>query len=224
MSEVDKLREECETLKKGLNHIISLYKLNKKNNKSKSDLKINYSKIERNLKKQEELLDSIYQSLLIDREDDKALKKLDKLLKSKLDIRNILPISKSFEGQKILTISKFWMILILLKITKGGKQQEDFLTIINSSLTYRLNEYEEYRKFYEEQCEQLFNDEEAIKLINRNPRKEKKLKKSFSHEEIKENYLFLLCHPEFFKKVNFESISKIKKLPSINKIKRKKYK
>ena len=87
----------------------------------------NYSKNDKNLKKQEELLDSIYKSLLIDREDDKALKKLDQLLKSKLDIRNILPISKSFEGQNILTISKFWMILILLKITKGRKQQEDYI-------------------------------------------------------------------------------------------------
>ena len=184
----------------------------------------NYSKIDKNLKKQEELLDSIYKSLLIDREDDKALKKLDQLLKSKLDIRNILPISKSFEGQNILTISKFWMILILLKITKGRKQQEDFLTIINSSLTYGLNEYEEYRKFYEEQCEQLFNDEDAIKLINNNPRKEIKFKKPISHEEIKENYLYLLYRPEFFKKINFESISKIKKLPSTTKSKEKKEK
>ena len=184
----------------------------------------NYSKIDKNLKKQEELLDSIYKSLLIDREDDKALKKLDQLLKSKLDIRNILPISKSFEGQNILTISKFWMILILIKITKGRKQQEDFLTIINSSLTYGLNEYEEYRKFYEEQCEQLFNDEDAIKLINNNPKKEIKFKKPISHEEIKENYLYLLYRPEFFKKINFESISKIKKLPSTTKSKEKKEK
>ena len=104
------------------------------------------------------------------------------------------------------------MILILLKINKGKKQQQDFLTLVNSSLTRDLNEYEEYRQFYEDQCEQLFSDEEAITLINKNPRKEKKLEKPSSHEEARNNYIYLLYRPEYFKKIDVESFSKIKKV------------
>ena len=43
---------------------------------------------------------------------------------------------------------------------------------MNSSLTRDLNEYEEYRQFYEDQCQQLFLDEEAINLINKNAKKD----------------------------------------------------
>jgi len=104
------------------------------------------------------------------------------------------------------------MILILIKITKGKKQQEDFLDLINSSLKNNLNEYEEYRQFFEKQCEILFSDEQAFQLINKNPRKEPKLEKSINHDEIKDNYIYLLERPDHFKKINFEEMPKIKKL------------
>jgi hypothetical protein len=133
-------------------------------------------------------------------------------MKFKVDFKNLIPSSKSFESENLLTLSKLWMILILLKINKGKKQQQDFLTLVNSSLTRDLNEYEEYRQFYEDQCEQLFSDEEAITLINKNPRKEEKLEKPLSHEEARNNYIYLLYRPEYFKKIDVESFSKIKKV------------
>ena len=173
---------------------------------------INYSNYDKNLKKEEEILDSIFQNLTKNREEKKSLKKLEQLIKSKLDIKNLLPCSKSFEGANLLTLSKFWMILILIKITKGKKQQDDFLTLINSSLTHDLNEYEEYLQFFEEQCEQLFSDEEAIDRINSNPQTKTKLEKPSEHEEIRSNYIYLLFRPNYFQKIQLEGISKTKKL------------
>ena len=173
---------------------------------------INYSNYDKNLKKEEEILDSIFQNLTKNREEKKSLKKLEQLIKSKLDIKNLLPCSKSFEGANLLTLSKFWMILILIKITKGKKQQDDFLTLINSSLTHDLNEYEEYLQFFEEQCEQLFSDEEAIDRINSNPQIKTKLEKPSEHEEIRSNYIYLLFRPNYFQKIQLEGISKTKKL------------
>ena len=173
---------------------------------------INYSNYDKNLKKEEEILDSIFQNLTKNREEKKSLKKLEQLIKSKLDIKNLLPCSKSFEGENLLTLSKFWMILILIKITKGKKQQDDFLTLINSSLTHDLNEYEEYLQFFEEQCEQLFSDEEAIDRINSNPQIKTKLEKPSEHEEIRSNYIYLLFRPNYFQKIQLEGISKTKKL------------
>jgi len=158
------------------------------------------------------LLNTIYEKLSKNNSDEKSLKKFEQLMKSKVDFKNLIPSSKSFEGENLLTLSKLWMILILLKINKGKKQQQDFLTLVNSSLTRDLNEYEEYRQFYQDQCEQLFSDEEAIALINKNPRKEKKLPRPISHEEARNNYIYLLYRPEYFKKVEVESFSKIKKL------------
>ena len=134
-----------------------------------------YSNYEKNLKKEEEMLNSIFEKLIKNKDEEKSLKKLDQLIKSKIDIKNILPSTKSFEGENILTLSKFWMILILIKITKGKRQQDDFLTLVNSSLTHDLNEYKEYREFFEEQCEILFSDDEAIRRINKNPKMETKL-------------------------------------------------
>ena len=173
---------------------------------------MNYSNYEKDLKKELDLLDTIYKKLSKNKTDEKSLKKFDQLMKSKVDFKNLIPSSKSFEGENLLTLSKLWMILILLKINKGKKQQQDFLTLVNSSLTRDLNEYEEYRQFYEDQCEQLFSDEEAITLINKNPRKEKKLEKPSSHEEARNNYIYLLYRPEYFKKIDVESFSKIKKV------------
>ena len=173
---------------------------------------MNYSNYEKDLKKELDLLDTIYKKLSKNKTDEKSLKKFEQLMKSKVDFKNLIPSSKSFEGENLLTLSKLWMILILLKINKGKKQQQDFLTLVNSSLTRDLNEYEEYRQFYEDQCEQLFSDEEAINLINKNPRKEKKLEKPSSHEEARNNYIYLLYRPEYFKKIDVESFSKIKKV------------
>ena len=173
---------------------------------------MNYSNYEKDLKKELDLLNTIYEKLSKNKSDEKSLKKFEQLMKSKVDFKNLIPSSKSFEGENLLTLSKLWMILILLKINKGKKQQQDFLTLVNSSLTRDLNEYEEYRQFYQDQCEQLFSDEEAIAIINKNPRKEKKLSRPISHEEARNNYIYLLYRPEYFKKVEVESFSKIKKL------------
>ena len=148
----------------------------------------NYSNISNNLKKEETQLNSIFVKLQKDKHDPNSLKKFEQIMKSKIDFKNLLPCSKSFEGENLLTLSKLWMILILLKIKKGKSQQEDFLNLVNSSLTHDLNEYEEYRQFFEDQCEQIFTDEEAIGIINKNPRVEKKLIKPSEHEEIRNNY------------------------------------
>ena len=171
-----------------------------------------YSNYEKNLKKEEEMLNSIFEKLIKNKDEEKSLKKLDQLIKSKIDIKNILPSTKSFEGENILTLSKFWMILILIKITKGKRQQDDFLTLVNSSLTHDLNEYKEYREFFEEQCEILFSDDEAIRRINKNPKMETKLDNPSKHEEIRNNYIYLLYRPEYFKKIKLDGISKIKKV------------
>ena len=172
----------------------------------------NYSNISNNLKKEETQLNSIFVKLQRDKHDPNSLKKFEQIMKSKIDFKNLLPCSKSFEGENLLTLSKLWMILILLKIKKGKSQQEDFLNLVNSSLTHDLNEYEEYRQFFEDQCEQIFTDEEAIGIINKNPRVEKKLIKPSEHEEIRNNYIYLLFRPDYFKKVNNEEIPKIKKI------------
>ena len=172
----------------------------------------NYSNYDKDLKKDEEILDSIFEKLSKNKEEAKSLQKLEQLLKSKIDFKKLLPSSKSYEGENLLTLSKLWMILILIKITRGKKQQEDFLTLVNSSLTHDLNEYEEYRQFFEDQCEQLFSDDEAINIINKNPRKEKQLEKPSAHEEIRSNYIYLLYRPEYFKKIKLDGISKMKKI------------
>ena len=172
----------------------------------------NYSNISNNLKKEETQLNSIFVKLQKDKHDPNSLKKFEQIMKSKIDFKNLLPCSKSFEGENLLTLSKLWMILILLKIKKGKSQQEDFLNLVNSSLTHDLNEYEEYRQFFEDQCEQIFTDEEAIGIINKNPRVEKELIKPSEHEEIRNNYIYLLFRPDYFKKVNNEEIPKIKKI------------
>ena len=171
-----------------------------------------YSNYDKDLKKDEEILDSIFEKLSRNKEEAKSLQKLEQLLKSKIDFKKLLPSSKSYEGENLLTLSKLWMTLILIKITRGKKQQEDFLTLVNSSLTHDLNEYEEYRQFFEDQCEQLFSDDEAIKIINKNPRAEKQLERPTSHEEIRSNYIYLLYRPEYFKKIKMDGISKMKKL------------
>ncbi len=69
---------------------------------------LKYSNYEKNLKKEDEILDSIYQKLLKNNEDSKYLKKFEQLIHSKIDFKNLLPSTKSFEGENILTLPKFW--------------------------------------------------------------------------------------------------------------------
>ena len=163
------------------------------------------------LTEEEKKLNIIYKELLKNNQDKNAIKKFDRIVKSKMDYRGILPCSKSYEGESLLTLSKTWMVLILIKITKGKTQQEQFLTLVNSSLTHELNEYEEYKEFYEEQCEALFSDEEAINQINLNPQTPEKIDNSISHDELKNYYIYLLFRPKYFQKINLNSISKYKK-------------
>ena len=155
---------------------------------------------------EEKKLNLIYKELLKNNQDKDSIKKFDRIVKSKIDYRGLLPCTKSYEGEMLLTLSKTWMIIILIKITKGKTQQEQFLTLINSSLTHELNEYEEYKAFYEEQCEVLFSDEEAINQINLNPQTPNKIDNSISHEELKDFYIYLLFRPKYFQKINLNGI------------------
>ena len=96
------------------------------------------------LKKMEIELDSIYKDLMNNQYNNDAIEKFDKIVKSNIDYTTIPPCSKSYEGVKLLTLSKTWMIIILLTINKGNKgkdQQENFISLVNISLSYRLNEY-----------------------------------------------------------------------------------
>ena len=163
------------------------------------------------LKKEEKNLDAIYNDLLKDNEDKSAIKKFDRIVKSNIDYNGILPCSKSYQGESLLTLSKTWMIIILLKINKGRAQQDQFLTLVNSSLTHELNEYEEYRNFFDDQCELLFSEEEAIKGINLNPKLPKKLTRNISHEDLRNYYIYLLFKPQYFQKNDYEQMSKPQK-------------
>ena len=163
------------------------------------------------LKKEEKNLDNIYNDLLEDNEDKNAIKKFDRIVKSNIDYKGILPCSKSYQGESLLTLSKTWMIIILLKINKGRAQQDQFLTLVNSSLTHELNEYEEYRNFFNDQCELLFSEEEAIKGINFNPKLPKKLSGNISHEDLRNYYIYLLFKPQYFQKNDLEQMPKPQK-------------
>ena len=163
------------------------------------------------LKKEEKSLNSIYNDLLKDNEDKNAIKKFDKIVKSNIDYRGIIPNSKSYQGESLLTLSKTWMIIILLKINKGRAQQDQFLTLVNSSLTHELNEYEEYKNFFDDQCELVFSEQEAIKRINLNQKLPKKLDDNISHDELRNYYIYLLYKPHYFQKNDYEEMSKPKK-------------
>ena len=162
------------------------------------------------INEEREKLNNIYEDLLENNQNKNAIKKFDRIVKSKLDYRGLLPCSKSYEGENLLTISKTWMILILLKITKGKSQQNQFLTLVNSSLTHNLDEYEEYKEFFEDQCDILFSEEEAIKLINLNPKVPEKLDIGIDQTELRNYYIYLLYRPHFFQKINLEGLSKTK--------------
>ena len=170
-----------------------------------------YSNLDEILEEEEEKLKTIYEELLENNQDKSAIKKLDRILKSNVDYKGLLPCSKSFQGENLLTISKLWMILILLKITKGKSQQNDFLTLINASLTHELNDYIDYKEFFNQQCELLFSDEEAMNQINLNPKLKNKIDNSITHEELKDYYIYLLFRPYSFQKVSLDGMEKMKK-------------
>ena len=169
-----------------------------------------YEDFEEYLIEEEKKLDVIYKELLKNNENKNTIKKFDHIVKSKIDYRGLLPCSKSYEGESLLTLSKTWMILILIKITKGKSQKEEFLQLVNSSLTHELNEYNEYKKFYIEQCELIFSDDEAFRQINLNPKMPTKLDNSITHEELKNYYIYLLYRPRYFQKTDLDGIEKIK--------------
>lgn len=165
-----------------------------------------------NLNEVEKKLDTIFEELLSNCNKDNSIKKFDHIVKSKLDYNGLLPISKSFEGERILSLSKTWMILILIKITKGKKQQNEFLYLVNSSLTHNLNDYNQYKNFYEDYCEILFSDEEAISRINLNPKLKSKIDININHDQLKSYYIYLLFNPRYFQKTFLDELQKIKKI------------
>jgi hypothetical protein len=171
-----------------------------------------YEDFEQYLIEEEKKLDVIYKELLKNNENKNAIKKFDHIVKSKIDYRGLLPCSKSYEGESLLTLSKTWMILILIKITKGKSKKEQFLQLVNSSLTHELNEYNEYKEFYIEQCELIFSDDEAFRQINLNPKMPTKLDNSITHEKLKNYYIYLLYRPKYFQKMDLDEIEKIKKV------------
>ena len=170
-----------------------------------------YEDFEEYLIEEEKKLDIIYKELLENNENKNSIKKFERIVKSKIDYRGLLPCSKSYEGESLLTLSKTWMILILIKITKGKAQKDQFLLLVNSSLTHELNEYNEYKDFYIEQCELLFSDDEALRQINLNPKTPKKIDNSIEHEELKNYYIYLLFRPKYFQKTDLDGMEKIKK-------------
>lgn len=170
-----------------------------------------YMDLDEFLEDETKKLNIIYKELLKNNQNKNAINQFDRLIKSKIDWHGLLPCSKSYEGESLLTLSKTWMIIILIKITKGKIQQEQFLTLINSSLTHELDEYEEFKTFFEEQCEVLFSDEEAIKRINLNPQTPKEIDNSISHDELRSYYIYLLYRPKYFQKFSLNEISKYKK-------------
>ena len=185
------------------------------------DQKNKYEDFEDFLIEEEKKLDIVYKELLKNNENKNAINKFDRIVKSKIDYRGLLPCSKSYEGESLLTLSKTWMIIILIKITKGKSQQEQFLQLVNSSLTHELNEYDQYKEFYEEQCELIFSDDEALKQINLNPRMQTKLDNSVTHDELKNYYIYLLFRPKYFQKTDLDGIQKIKRENSDEKKNRK---
>jgi hypothetical protein len=170
-----------------------------------------YSNLDEFLEEEEEKLKQIYEELLENNQDKAAIKKFDRIVKLNLDYKGLIPCSKSFQGENLLTISRLWMILILLKITKGKSQQSDFLTLINASLTHELNEYIDYKEFFNQQCELLFSDEEAINQINLNPKLKNKIDSSITHDELKDYYIYLLYRPYSFQKVSLDGMEKMRK-------------
>ena len=156
-------------------------------------------------------LNKIYEILLKDKSKEKeALSLLDELICEKIKLSDI-PQSLNSEGSFILTFSKFWMIIIittLQQIENLYDKVDKFIELINISLFQNLNEKNEYRKFFEDLCEEFFTDSNAINAINKNEILKKKLNKNNSHFEIKNHYVYLLNKPFSFEN-NFREENKL---------------
>ena len=156
-------------------------------------------------------LNKIYEILLKDKSKEKeALLLLDELICGKIKLSDI-PQSLNLEGSFILTFSKFWMIIIittLQQIENLYDKVDKFIELINISLFQNLNEKNEYRKFFEDLCEEFFTDSNAINAINKNEILKKKLNKNNTHFEIKNHYVYLLNKPFSFEN-NFREENKL---------------
>ena len=123
-------------------------------------------------------LDKIYNILIKEKSKEKeALTLLDELIYDKIKLRDI-PQSLTLDGSFILTFSKFWMIIILTtlpQIEELYDKVNKFIELINISFFQDLNEKNEYRKFFEDLCEEFFTDDDAINAINQNKNLKKKL-------------------------------------------------
>ena len=170
-----------------------------------------YTDVEKYICEIEDEIDSIYEKILHKPGDKSSISSFNKITKYCIDInKTLLPISKSLQGDILLTSSKIWMTIILIKVSQSNKKQTDFLTLINASLTHLLNDYIEYRKFFEKQCEILFDDKLAISQINANPKFQGTLKKNADHEDVKKCYIYLLLQAGKFKDIE-EDLSMTKK-------------
>ena len=170
-----------------------------------------YPNIDKFISEIENKIGTIYKKLLHKSGDKSSINSFNKIIKNFIDInKTLLPISKSLEGDILLTSSKIWMIIILIKISQSNQKQIDFLTLVDTSLTHLLNEYVEYKQFFIEQCEILFDDKLAISKINGNPKFQGILKINEDHENVKNNFIYLLSQVKKFKKSEFDLTKKIK--------------
>ena len=170
-----------------------------------------YPNIDKFISEIENKIGTIYKKLLHKPGDNSSINSFNKIIKNFIDInKTLLPISKSLEGDILLTSSKIWMIIILIKISQSNQKQIDFLTLVDTSLTHLLNEYVEYKQFFIEQCEILFDDKLAISKINGNPKFQGILKINEDHENVKNNFIYLLSQVKKFKKSEFDLTKKIK--------------
>ena len=170
-----------------------------------------YPNIDKFISEIENKIGTIYKKLLHKPGDNSSINSFNKIIKNFIDInKTLLPISKSLEGDILLTSSKIWVIIILIKISQSNQKQIDFLTLVDASLTHLLNEYVEYKKFFIEQCEILFDDKLAISKINANPKFQRILKMNEDHENVKNNFIYLLSQVKKFKKSEFDLTKKIK--------------
>ena len=163
-------------------------------------------------------LDKIYNILIKEKSKEKeALTLLDELIYDKIKLRDI-PQSLTLDGSFILTFSKFWMIIILTtlpQIEELYDKVNKFIELINISFFQDLNEKNEYRKFFEDLCEEFFTDDDAINAINQNKNLKKKLTKSDNHIEIRKHYIYLLNKPFSFEN-NFSVECKLNGKKEIN--------
>ena len=130
--------------------------------------------------------------------------KFKKTVKNHIEIKAKIPQSLDIKGSIMMTISKFWMCLIVVKINKRGlkdfEKKDMFLDLMNEATMHSLNEYQELEYFYSKTCETLFKlDSEVIQIMNDNKKLKTKLTSATPHLTVVKHYLYLLIRPEVFK-------------------------